>query len=303
MPQRGASPKPYALGAQAAKRPVMHIEKPASVQPPIIDVSMAVDVEQDASMVDGSAAASQAWREGVPEDALQVDDGLTISIEQCIEMTDIRFMDELTIHKPRRSTVHPGQLCPRTRRRSSSTARDLGASSGADAQQDRDDEEAIPLAEFAVAMAVDMPRLDLYTAVARDLTAYIQECKKIYREAEEEALKDETEQAMLIHHLKLIKANNIGTAKSQWYDWKLPWVEQLYESPSQGFTNLESNATYLAGVIKEAQDILPALREEYAEVTPMLEQEQADIDEMEDSDKDYLSELNATIAEQRWVSR
>ena len=43
----------------------------------------------------------------------------------------------------------------------------------------------------------------------------------------------------LQHQLKLIKANNIGTAKSQWYDWKLQWVEQLYESASQGFANLE----------------------------------------------------------------
>ena len=59
-------------------------------------------------------------------------------------------------------------------------------------------------------MAVDMPRIDLYSAVVRDLTAYIQECKKIYKEAEEEAMKDtpslfkefvnvdESEQAMLI---------------------------------------------------------------------------------------------------------
>ncbi|KAH9891025.1 Spc7 kinetochore protein-domain-containing protein [Cubamyces lactineus] len=210
--------------------------------------------------------------------------------------------------KPRRSTVLPGQLRPRARRRSSSTTHDLGVSAAASTHGE--DEEAIPLAEFAVAMAVDMPRLDLYAAVARDLSAYIQECKKIYREAEEEAFKvtpslfrefasvDETEQAMLIHQLKLIKANNIGTAKSQWYDWKLQWVEQLYESAAQGFSNLESDATYLAGIIKEAQDVLPALRDEYAEVTRLLEQEQADIDEIENSDKDFLNELKATIAEQ-----
>ena len=116
-------------------------------------------------------------------------------------MTGIRFMDELTMPRPRRSTVGPGQLRPRARRRSSA-AEDLGASAM--------EEDPIPLAEFAVAMAVDMPRIDLYTAIARDLTAYIQECKKIYKEAEEEALKDtpslfrefanvdESEQAMLI---------------------------------------------------------------------------------------------------------
>ncbi len=116
-------------------------------------------------------------------------------------MTGIRFMDELTMPRPRRSTVGPGQLRPRARRRSSA-AEDLGASTS--------EEDPIPLAEFSVAMAVDMPRIDLYTAIARDLNAYIQECKKIYKEAEEEALKDtpslfrefasvdENEQAMLV---------------------------------------------------------------------------------------------------------
>ena len=116
-------------------------------------------------------------------------------------MTGIRFMDELTMPRSRRSTVGPGQLRPRSRGRSSAAAEDLSESVV---------EEPIPLAEFAVAMAVDMPRMDLYTAITRDLTAYIQECKKIYKEAEEEALKDtpslfkefanvdENEQAMLI---------------------------------------------------------------------------------------------------------
>ena len=54
-------------------------------------------------------------------------------------------------------------------------------------------------------------------------------------------------------------------------------------------------------MIKEAQDILPALRQEYDEVIRLLEQEQADIDEIENSDKDYLNELKASIAEQRCV--
>lgn len=117
-------------------------------------------------------------------------------------MTGIRFMDELTMPRPRRSTVGPGQLRPRRRGRSSAATGDLGESVA--------EEEPIPLAEFSVAMAVDMPRIDLYTAITRDLTAYIQECKKIYKEAEAEALRDtpslfkefanvdEAEQAMLI---------------------------------------------------------------------------------------------------------
>ncbi|RPD81656.1 hypothetical protein L226DRAFT_555808 [Lentinus tigrinus ALCF2SS1-7] len=301
---RVASPvlRQRAASLSARSPPVTHLGQPASSQR-IIDVSMAVDMDDD--MTDPSpptgAGVSQSWRESVPEEPLQSDDEPAISIEQFFQMTGIRFMDELTMPRPRRSTVGPGQLRPRARRRSSA-AEDLGASTA--------EEEPIPLSEFAIAMAVDMPRIDLYTAITRDLTAYIAECRKIYKEAEEEAVKDtpslfrefasvdESEQAMLIHQLKLIKANNIGTAKSQWYDWKLQWVEQLYQSASQGFTNLESDATYLAGVIKEAQDMLPDLRQEYEEVMRQLEQEQADIDEIENSDKDYLNELKATIAEQ-----
>ncbi|KAI0735508.1 Spc7 kinetochore protein-domain-containing protein [Earliella scabrosa] len=297
--QRPASPAPVST----VRGPlVTHIGQPSGPQR-VIDVSMAMDVDLDASDPPPpvGAGVSQSWREGVPEEPIQDEDGPTISIEQFFQMTGIRFMDELTMPRPRRSTVGPGQLRPRARRRSSATE-DLGASAA--------DEDPVPLSEFAIAMAVDMPHLDLYTAIARDLTAYIQECKKIYKEAEEEALKDtpslfrefasvdESEQAMLIHQLKLIKANNIGTAKSQWYDWKLQWVEQLYESAAQGFTSLESDATYLAGVIKEAQDMLPELRQEYEEVTRLLAQEQADIDEIENSDKDFLNELKATIAEQ-----
>ncbi|RDX56232.1 hypothetical protein OH76DRAFT_1427885 [Lentinus brumalis] len=294
LPQRVRSP--------ARGSPVTHISQPSGSQR-VVDVSMAMDMDGDATdpSPQTGSGVSQSWRDGVPEEPMQGEEEPAISIEQFFQMTGIRFMDELTMPRPRRSTVGPGQLRPRARRRSSA-AEDLGANTA--------EEEPIPLSEFAIAMAVDMPRIDLYTAITRDLTAYIAECKKIYKEAEEEALKDtpslfrefasvdEGEQAMLIHQLKLIKANNIGTAKSQWYDWKLQWVEQLYESASQGFTNLESDATYLAGIIKEAQDILPELRQEYEEVTRLLAQEQADIDEIENSDKDYLNELKATIAEQ-----
>lgn len=47
--------------------------------------------------------------------------------------------------------------------------------------------------------------------------------------------------------------------------------------------------------------MLPDLRQEYDEVMRILQQEQADIDEIENSDKDYLNELKATIAEQRYT--
>ena len=74
--QRNASPIP--TPAPLRDRPSTHIEKPASSQPRIIDVSMAMDVEQDMSIADGPAGASQAWKESVPEEAAQDDDGVSL---------------------------------------------------------------------------------------------------------------------------------------------------------------------------------------------------------------------------------
>ena len=51
---------------------------------------------------------------------------------------------------------------------------------------------------------------------------------------------DGTEQAELIHQLKLIKVHNHELAKSEWYDWKTKWVEQLYQKLAcTCFQNLE----------------------------------------------------------------
>lgn len=112
-------------------------------------------------------------------------------------MTGIRFMDELTMPKPRQSVVPPPHLRTRARRRSS-------------AEFSEAEEDPIPLAEFAVAMAADLPRLELFTAVASDLGAWIEESKKICVEAERETAKvtpelfrdfvaaDESEKGLLI---------------------------------------------------------------------------------------------------------
>lgn len=112
-------------------------------------------------------------------------------------MTGIRFMDELTMPKPRQSVVPPQHLRTRGRRRSS-------------AEFSEAEEDPIPLAEFSVAMAAELPRLELFTAVANDLSAWIEESKKICAEAERETEKvtpelfrdfvaaDESEKALLI---------------------------------------------------------------------------------------------------------
>ena len=79
-------------------------------------------------------------------------------------MTGIKYMDELAA--PRRS-LHPGvQPIPQSRNVSE-----------------------IPLAEFVTAMAIDIPQIDLYSRVSKDLEAWIEKSKVVFAQAEEEAAK------------------------------------------------------------------------------------------------------------------
>ena len=180
------------------------------------------------------------WRGEVEEEGVDDAQGPRISIEQFFEMTGIRFMDDIAA--PRRSVVHPSVLRPS--RRASTEAQ-------------------IPLAEYAVAMAVNVPQLELYSHVSKDLQTWVERIKEIHREAEEEAQKttpplfqefvttDESGQAELLHQLKLIKVHNHALAKSEWYDWKVQWVEQLYQKANEGFKNLEgvSGLCHYSGVV------------------------------------------------------
>jgi kinetochore protein Spc7/SPC105 len=45
-----------------------------------------------------------------------------------------------------------------------------------------------------------------------------------------------------------MKAHSRGLAKSDWYDWKLGWVEGLYTAATKGFAELEA-ASYLFHVV------------------------------------------------------
>ncbi|KAH7883876.1 Spc7 kinetochore protein-domain-containing protein [Phlebopus sp. FC_14] len=236
---------------------------------------------------DALASSTEQWKGKVEEGDINADEGPKISIERFFEMTGIRFMDE--IGAPRRSTFHPSALRPS--RRASTEAQ-------------------IPLADYVVAMAVEVPQLELYAHVSKDLQAWIERIKGNYKEADEEALNmtpplfqefvntDESGQAELLHQLKLIKVHNHGQAKSEWYDCKMRWVEQLYQKADQGFKDLEADAKFLEAVIRQAQDMVPALQLEYDNLMQELEQEKADVAELEACDQDYLNELKATIAEQ-----
>lgn len=61
------------------------------------------------------------------------------------------------------------------------------------------------------------------------------------------------------------------------------------------------DAQVLEDVIKQTQDMLPSLRAEYAQAALELRQEETDVAELQNSDKDYLNELKASIAEQEYV--
>jgi kinetochore protein Spc7/SPC105 len=256
-----------------------------------------------------------------------------ISIEQFFTMTGIRFMDEITA--PRRS-IHPSQLGPNSRARRASTG----------------ETPEIPLAEYATAIAVDVPQLKLYTRVAKDLQAWIAQSKVVYVQAEEEAAKltpqlfteysqanEEGQEQLLVclfprsiflarsgsrlimrylqHQLHLMKANSRGLAKSDWYDWKLGWVQGLHTAADKGLVELKAvshmssmlyltipeyvtqDAKELEKINHLALEILPALEEEHQLVMRELEQEQADVAEIENGDKNYLNELKASITEQK----
>jgi kinetochore protein Spc7/SPC105 len=158
-------------------------------------------------------------------------------------MTGIKYMDELAA--PRRS-IHPG-MQPITQSRSVSD---------------------IPLAEFVMAMSIDVPQLDLYSRVSRDLEAWIEKSKVVFAQAEEEAAKVTPELFIeyaradevgreelgvntfpniyglhihinLQHQLTLIRTHTRYLARSDWYDWKLQWVEGLRHTASEAFKSLE----------------------------------------------------------------
>ncbi|KAI0308028.1 Spc7 kinetochore protein-domain-containing protein [Multifurca ochricompacta] len=237
-----------------------------------------------------SIGAAEQWRNHVqPPSVMEEEEGPPISIEQFFNMTSIRFLDELSA--PRRSTILPSQLQSAQRRASLQT-------------------NDITLADYVVAMAIDAPQLELYSHVAADLQRWIEHSREIYRQAEEEAAKvtpmlfreystaDEQTRTELLQQLKLIKANNHAAARSQWYDWRLQWVEQLYAIANQGFAELEQDARTVESIIQQAQNILPLLREEHAQVTREFEQEQSIAAEIENCDQGYLNELKATLAEQ-----
>lgn len=64
---------------------------------------------------------------------------------------------------------------------------------------------------------------------------------------------------------------------------------------------LVQDAKALEGIIRQAQDIVPGLQQEYDELMTELAKEKAEVTELEGCDQNYLNELKATLAEQGCV--
>ncbi|GLB36475.1 putative spc7 kinetochore protein [Lyophyllum shimeji] len=261
---------------------------PAPPVLPVVDVSAVVDGEgneEDAGEATMDVDATEQWRNAVEPNEFHEDEQPSISIKQFFAMTGIKFMDELTA--PRRSTHPSQQSAPRPR-----------------------DAEEIPLAEYVIAMGMDVPQLVLYSRVSKDLEAWIEKSKADFELAEDEAAKitpelfteysraDEEGQAELLHQLQLIRTNTRALAKSDWYDWKLQWLEGLRVTAAQTFKSLEEDARVLESIKASADEIIPALQQEYEEIMQELGRETAEVAEIEACDQDYLNELKASIAEQ-----
>ncbi|KAJ7456552.1 Spc7 kinetochore protein-domain-containing protein [Mycena latifolia] len=285
--QAAASPTPL-RGSPAPPSP-----RPASPRPnsnvlnspsPVVDLSAMLESpgEFAEAAAEMDVDPTEQWRDGVQEADFPDDEMRPISIAQFFDITDIKFMDELDA--PRRSIHQPSR-------------------------QARPPSE-IPLAEYAVAMSINVPELIRYSKVSDDLQGWMDQSKAVFAQAEEEAVKvtpelfteyiraDEEGQAELLHQLNLIRTNARGLAKSEWYDWKLHWIEDLREAADKGFEALRKDALTIEQLQVMPAEVLPALEREYEEVMQELEQQQAEVAEIENSDQDYLNELKASIAEQ-----
>lgn len=62
---------------------------------------------------------------------------------------------------------------------------------------------------------------------------------------------------------------------------------------------MQKDARILEGITTTADQVVPALQQEYEVIMEELEKENAEVAEIEASDQDYLNELKASIAEQK----
>ena len=116
----------------------------------------------------------------------------------------------------------------------------------------------------------------------------------------------------------MIKANRHSAAKEKWYEWKYQWIQNLLANVDRGFSDLEKvfidpisksikhrliislyDKITLTNFIDQAEDILPALRQQHAQTLTELERERREVEEIENSETSFLEELKGTIEEQK----
>lgn len=93
-------------------------------------------------------------------------------------------------------------------------------------------------------------------------------------------------------------------------------MENLLENADRGHAELEQasiltisqsfiltvflqDSKTLSDIIGEAEDLLPALRQQHAQIIEDLKREQTEVNDLEQSDPAYLEELKAEIEEQK----
>jgi kinetochore protein Spc7/SPC105 len=251
-----------------------------------------------------------------------------ISIEQFFAMTEIKFMDDLTC--PRRSTIHPSQF---DRRHSvGKNVEDISLAEYLTAVT-----VDIPELELLSWVTADLTAwteqskknfLECEESVAQVTPGLFREYS-LANDAGRAELQVCYSLTTFFHNiltslqyqLKLIKSNYHGVSRAKWYDYKLKWIQNLSGEAQRGFEALEKvrftvvflwslegwriatqDALFIEEELKLVQDVLPRLSEQYEQIMHELEKERQEVAELEESDQDYLNELKATIAEQKWVS-
>ena len=136
------------LGIHPPLRPILPNQSDVTQSPDAVeeDTETKQDTIQTSGMSINSTAQSQ--NDSQQKSSSGVEEGPQISIKQFFEMTGIWFMDEIAA--PCRSIAYPSAIRP---------------------SRQMSNEAQIPLAEYVVVMAIDVPQLELYTHVSKDLQA------------------------------------------------------------------------------------------------------------------------------------
>ncbi|KAJ7742912.1 hypothetical protein B0H14DRAFT_2637593, partial [Mycena olivaceomarginata] len=125
----------------------------------------------------------------------------------------------------------------------------------------------------------------VYTCILRSLRGWIDKSTSVFAQEEEEAAK-------MTHELF---TDTRGLTKSDWYDWKLRWIEGLRETVDEGLEVLRQLQTM-------PDEVLPALERKYEEIMQELEQQaEASIAEQNVEVEALQAEVAESNAQLQWL--